>query len=185
MLNVMRNPMIRPAPTLSRLYEPPTAIRARITPCSTWPAASSAHGASRLSGITGISRVSSRNSITSADTAAPHITALNARSALRRTGGLASRGGSITMMVSAAAAPSAYASFSSTTKCRRSGTASSTPSVHAVASHRNDIAGVSRMPSAPLVLWCRRSNAPSSTHMNAVCAALVPAASTRLFCQRS
>jgi len=70
-------------------------------------------------------------------------------------------------------------------KWRRSGTASSTPSVHADVSHRNDVNGVSVMPNRPPVLYLRMSNAPSSTHMNAVCAALVPAASARLFCHRS
>ena len=88
------------------------------------------------------------------------------------------------MIVSAVASPSTNGNFSSTMKWRRSGTASKTPSEHAAVSHKNDFIGVSVIANRSGRLWRRMSNAPSSTHMNAVCDALVPAASTRLFCQR-
>jgi len=45
------------------------------------------------------------------------------------------------VIVSAVDRPSTYGSFSSTMKCRRSGTAISTPSVAAAVSHRNDASG--------------------------------------------
>src|SRR5678815_188756 len=124
----MRNPTIMPEPTLSKLYDTPTAMFASTTPCTTWVTAPSGpvaattrsnivHGAANPSGMfgttpasgpstlrrCGTSWASSRNSINRPDSAMPHITALNARSALRLTSAVAWRGGSSTSTVSAAA----------------------------------------------------------------------------------
>src|SRR5215831_5791862 len=87
-------------------------------------------------------------------------------------------------MVSPAATPSGYGSFSSTTKCRRIGTESSTPSQPADVSHRNDCNGVSvnRKPSVGSMR--SKSNAAMITHRNAVWPAAVPADWMTLFSHR-
>src|ERR1043166_5533973 len=82
------------------------------------------------------------------------------------------------------AMPSGYGSFSSTTKCWRMGTASSTPSSPAVVSQAKDCHGESVRWKETVQLAPSMSNAASSTHMKAVCAAAVPAVCTMLFSQR-
>jgi hypothetical protein len=69
-------------------------------------------------------------------------------------------------------------------KWRRIGTANSTPRMPAVVSHANDCSGVSVMWNATRSLAFSMSKAASSTHMNAVCAAAVPAVCTMLFSRR-
>ena len=113
-------------------------------------------------------RASSVISISAADEIAPIA---RARAASRAFEPLPSR----TMSVSPAARPSAYVSFSSTTKCWRIGTASRTPSRPADVSHANDCNGVRASLNETVWLADSMSNAASSTHMKAVCAAAVPA----------
>jgi len=87
-------------------------------------------------------------------------------------------------MVSPAAVPSAKVRFSSSMKCLRSGTASSTPSRPATESQPK-ICRLERCrekPSSGRAL--SMSIAASTTHMNPASPAAVPAVCTRLFSQR-
>ncbi len=166
MLTLMRSPTSMPEPRDSRLQFTPTpaaivtAVPTRVIDenrLSTW--------------------ASSVMSMTAAEATPPMASAL---AASRASDPAPSR----TISVSPAATPSAKVSRSSTMKCWRIGTARSTPSTPAVDSHANDCSGVSTMENAAPGRAASMSKAASRTHMNAVCAAAVPAVWTMLFSQR-
>ena len=166
MLALIRRPTSMPDPSDSRLQLTPTpvviitAVPARVTEGN--------HAKTRASSVI---------NMTAADAIAPIASARAANRASEPRP-------SSTMSVSPAANPSAYVSFSSTTKCWRMGTASRTPSNPAEVSHMNDCIGVNDKLNDTVWLALNISKAASSTHMNAVWAAAVPAVWTILFSQR-
>ena len=150
MLTLIRRPTSMPDPSDSRLQFKPTPV-AIIT----------AVPASVMEGNHARTRASSVINMTAADAIAPIA---RARAARRASAPLPSK----TMSVSPAAKPSAYVSFSSTTKCWRIGTANRTPSNPAEVSHMKDSSGVNESLNDTVWLADNISNAASSTHMNAV-----------------
>ena len=122
MLELMRMPTSMPEPIESRLQLMPTFIFAPVGPTGSISGMRYHACFSR--------RASSRNAISRPESTPPI--------AIERAAPFASSPReSSTISVSAAATPSANVSFSSTTKCRRIGTDSSTPSTPAHVSQRN------------------------------------------------
>ena len=169
MLRLMRMPTSIPEPAESRLQLTPTFISAPVPP--------SGNSSGMRYQTSAMRRASARNPITSAEAMPPKAIE---RAAPRDSGPRESS----TISVSPAATPSANVSFSSTTKCWRIGTDSSTPRMPAVVSHANDWTGVSAKLKCASGSIRSRSNAAISTHRNAVCPAEVPAVWTMLFSQR-
>ena len=142
---------------------------------------------SQPSGIQPNSGTSLRTSISRPEAARPTPSTIAARRALRHSASSepVRLGGSSTITVSAAAVPSGNGSFSSTMKCRRIGTASSTPSSEAQVSQTNTCSGVGSRWNETIFEVRSMSNEASTPHMKAVCAPEVPAVCTMLFWKRS
>ena len=163
MLALMRRPMIIPEPMLSSETPNPRPTRAE-----------NAFTASGM--LSTIHRSCVARKTRPESTSAPIITNADLRACSPRESSMIS--------VSPAAMPSGNGRFSSSMKCLRSGTASSTPSSPDADSQTNVCMRV-RWTSKPLPgSAARMSNAASSQHRNAICPAVVPAVWTMLFSQR-
>ena len=138
-------------------------------------------------GIQSVNCASSRNTMRSPDSTTPTITALNASSALRVTSAarIARRIEHDDRLGRRQPVDVRQLLVDDEVAAQRHREQHAERA--AVVSQRNDVyrrqLHLERR-GARVRLLAEQSNAPSSTHMNAVCAALVPAASARLFCQR-